>query len=44
MGRLRLALIYRMTTDDLAGGAATWTAARRNGYAPVIELTLSYAG
>ncbi|MGZ0145835.1 TIGR02569 family protein [Kribbella sp. WER1] len=38
------ALIYRMTTDDLAGGAATWTDARRTGYAPVIELALSYAG
>lgn len=38
------ALLYRMTTDDLAGGAATWTEARRSGYAPVIELALSYAG
>lgn len=38
------ALIYRMATDDLAGGAATWTEARRSGYAPVIELALSYAG
>ena len=38
------ALIYRMTTDDLAGGAATWTDARRASYAPVIELALSYAG
>ncbi len=38
------ALIYRMTTDDLAGGAATWTDARRAAYAPVIELALSYTG
>jgi uncharacterized protein (TIGR02569 family) len=38
------ALIYRMATDDLAGGAATWTEARRSAYAPVIELALSYAG
>ncbi|WP_427893321.1 TIGR02569 family protein [Kribbella sp. GL6] len=38
------ALIYRMTTDDLAGGAATWTAARRDGYTPVIELALAYPG
>lgn len=38
------ALIYRMTTDDLTGGAATWTDARRASYAPVIELALSYAG
>ena len=38
------ALIYRMATDDLAGGAPTWTEARRSGYAPVIELALSYAG
>ncbi|MFF0343313.1 TIGR02569 family protein [Kribbella sp. NPDC004875] len=38
------ALIYRMTTDDLAGGAETWTSARRAGYAPVIELAVSYAG
>lgn len=37
------ALIYRMATDDLAGGAATWTDARRSGYRPVIELALSYA-
>jgi hypothetical protein len=38
------ALIYRMTTDDLAGGPTTWTDARRAGYAPVIELAVSYAG
>ncbi|WP_238155015.1 TIGR02569 family protein [Kribbella soli] len=38
------ALIYRMTTDDLAAGAATWTDARRAAYAPVIELALSYVG
>ncbi|HEY3557250.1 MAG TPA: TIGR02569 family protein [Kribbella sp.] len=38
------ALLYRMTTDDLAGGAATWTEARRAGYRPVIELALSYSG
>jgi uncharacterized protein (TIGR02569 family) len=38
------ALIYRMTTDELAGGAATWTKARRSSYRPVIELALSYAG
>lgn len=38
------ALIYRMTTDDLAGGAATWTDARVAGYAPVVALALSYAG
>ncbi|MGW6199499.1 TIGR02569 family protein [Kribbella sp. NPDC055110] len=38
------ALIYRMTTDDLAGGAPTWTDARRGAYAPVIELAVSYAG
>jgi hypothetical protein len=31
-------------TEQLAGGAATWTAARRAAYAPVIELALSYAG
>jgi hypothetical protein len=37
------ALIYRMATDDLAGGAATWTDARCSGYRPVIELALSYA-
>ncbi|MFG1909584.1 hypothetical protein [Kribbella sp. NPDC048928] len=37
------ALLYRMTTDDLAGGAATWTDARRSGYLPVIELALSYS-
>ena len=38
------ALIYRMTTDDLAGGAATWADARVAGYAPVIALALAYAG
>ncbi|HZX04632.1 TIGR02569 family protein [Kribbella sp.] len=38
------ALIYRMTTDDLAGGAANWTTERRAAYAPVIELALSYSG
>jgi uncharacterized protein (TIGR02569 family) len=38
------ALIYRMTTDELAGGTATWTPARHAGYAPVVELALSYAG
>jgi len=38
------ALIYRLTTDELAGGAATWTEARRAAYAPVIELAVSYAG
>jgi uncharacterized protein (TIGR02569 family) len=38
------ALIYRMTTDELAGGAATWTDARRAAYAPVVEVALSYAG
>jgi hypothetical protein len=30
--------------EVLAGGAATWTEARRSAYAPVIELALSYAG
>ncbi|MEV0790212.1 hypothetical protein [Kribbella sp. NPDC050459] len=38
------ALIYRLTTDELAGGAATWTEARRAAYAPVIGLAVSYAG
>jgi uncharacterized protein (TIGR02569 family) len=38
------ALIYRMTTDELAGGAGTWTDARRAAYAPVTELALSYTG
>ncbi|MET9311947.1 TIGR02569 family protein [Kribbella sp. NPDC003505] len=38
------ALIYRMTTDELAGGAAAWTDSRRASYAPVIELAVSYAG
>ncbi|WP_350276295.1 TIGR02569 family protein [Kribbella sp. HUAS MG21] len=37
------ALLYRMTTDELAGGAAVWTDARRAAYAPVIELAVSYA-
>ncbi|WP_238151166.1 TIGR02569 family protein [Kribbella sindirgiensis] len=38
------ALIYRMTTDDLANGAETWTTTRRSAYAPVIDLALSCSG
>lgn len=35
------ALIYRITTDEIARGAEAWTAARCAAYEPVIELALS---
>jgi len=38
------ALIYRITTDDLARGPEVWTQTFRAAYEPVIELALSYAG
>jgi len=37
------ALIYRMTTDEIAGGPQVWATSHRAAYEPVIELAVSYA-
>ena len=37
------ALIYRMTTDEVARGAEVWTPEHRAAYRPVTELALPYA-